>query len=51
VVFSAGIHSDHPIAYLVLASFINVAFTWIALILILRMIEKQIHRLKAENQN
>ncbi|MGA2168564.1 MAG: hypothetical protein ABSG62_10150 [Terracidiphilus sp.] len=51
IVFSTGIHSDHPIAYLALATVLNVAFTWIALLLILMMIEKRITRTNLKTGN
>jgi hypothetical protein len=40
IVFNTGIHSDHPIAYMALAVFLNFALVWIVILGSIRLIRK-----------
>lgn len=42
IVFNQGIHSDHPIVFMVLAEIINFALTWIVLIVLGKYLKNRI---------
>jgi hypothetical protein len=44
IVFSTGIHSDHPLAYMVLAGVLNVVFIWAVLLLTVKPLERFLKR-------
>jgi hypothetical protein len=48
VVFSTGIHSDHPLAYMVLAGILNVVLIWAVLLLVIKQVERFIKRRKEQ---